>query len=91
MSSTPLHYTEQVRAYIDALPPDAKKSVKAELKKLSAGGGDTHGLRPPLERYRRLRIGDHRIIYEHVAPSSIICAFAGDRETVYQNFQSPDC
>jgi len=87
-----MQYTEQVRAYIDALAPDAKKAVRAELRKLSAGGGDTHGLRPPLERYYRLRIGDHRIIYEHVAPSTIICAFAGDRATVYQDFQPPaDC
>jgi len=89
MSEIPLKIAPQVRDYIGTLPPDMKKRVRAEMKKLSAGGGDTHGLRPPLERYSRLRIGDHRIIYEYVAPSSIVCAFAGDRATVYQDFQPP--
>ena len=89
MSELPLKIAPQVSDYIAALPPETKKRVKAELKKLSASGGDTHGLRPPLERYSHLRTGDHRIIYEHVAPSTIACLFAGDRATVYQDFQPP--
>ena len=76
----------QVRDYISALPPDTKKAFNRELKKLAEGSGDTHPLKDNLEGFHRLRIGSHRIIYEHAAGQAIHCAYAGPRATVYQTF-----
>lgn len=89
MTDIPLKYSPQVRDYIASLSPEVKKRIREELKKLSAGAGDTHALKPPLEGYSRLRIGAHRIIYKHLPPSSIECVFAGNRAGIYHVFNAP--
>ena len=86
MSNPALKYSPQVRDYISALSPDAKKAFNRELAKLREGGGDTRPLKDALEGYHRLRIGSHRIIYKHVAGPAIECAYAGPRKTIYQSF-----
>ena len=86
MNNPTLKLSPQVLAYISALPPDTKKAFNRELSKLRNGGGDTHPLKAALEGYHRLRIGSHRVIYEHVSGPAIECAYAGPRETVYQTF-----
>jgi mRNA-degrading endonuclease RelE of RelBE toxin-antitoxin system len=88
VSNPPLKYSPQVRAYIAALPPDAKKTFNRELGKLRRGGGDTHPLRAEFVGFHRLRIGSHRVIYRHIAGPAIECAHAGPRKTIYQAFIS---
>jgi len=86
VSDSALKYSPQVRDYIAALSPDAKKAINRELEKLRRGGGDTRPLRYNLEDFHRLRAGSHRIIYRHIPGPAIECAHAGPRKTVYQTF-----
>jgi len=89
VSEPALKYSPQVRDYIAALPPDAKKAVNLELEKLRRGGGDTHPLKQEFEGLHRLRIGSHRIIYNHIAGPAIDCLYAGPRATIYKTFIPP--
>ena len=86
MREHPVSYSPQVRDYIAALEPGIKKRFRAEIKKLSLGGGDHHALKPPLDGFRRLAIGTHRVIYTHVAPATLYCVYAGPRKTIYETF-----
>jgi mRNA-degrading endonuclease RelE of RelBE toxin-antitoxin system len=79
--------SEQVQGWLVSLPPDAKKRVRAALRLLAAGrAGEVAALRGELDGYRRLRIGDYRVIY-HVEDGPVIkLDYADIRETVYGAF-----
>ena len=79
--------SEQVRLWLISLPPDRKKRIRAELKRLAAGKAEeVKALRSELDGYLRLRVGDHRIIYHVETGQTIRLDFADIRETVYETF-----
>ena len=79
--------SEQVQRWLIALPPDRKKRIRAELRRLAAGTADeVIALRGKLDGYLRLRIGDYRIIYHVETGPTIKLDYADIRETVYETF-----
>ena len=82
--------SEQVQLWLRGLPPETKRRVRAELKRLASertSALDVKALRRELEGFLRLRVGDYRIIY-HLEPGrKIKLDYADIRETVYDAFR----
>jgi mRNA-degrading endonuclease RelE of RelBE toxin-antitoxin system len=82
--------SEQVRLWLQGLPPQTKRRVRADLKELSSGRGeglDIKALRRELEGFLRLRVGDYRIVY-HLEPGRVIrLDYADIRDVVYDAFR----
>ncbi len=79
--------SEQVAAWLTALPPQTKRRVRLGLRSLAKGKGDIKGLQGPLEGFNRLRIGGIRIIYRQVSSSEILLDHAQTRDVVYEIFE----
>jgi mRNA-degrading endonuclease RelE of RelBE toxin-antitoxin system len=79
--------SEQVAAWLNALPPQTKHRVRLALRGLVKGKGDIKGLQGPLEGFCRLRVGGIRIIYRQVSPREIRLDFAQTRDVVYEIFE----
>ncbi len=82
--------SEPVQLWLQGLPPETKRRVRAELKALAAGTTkdlDIKVLRRELEGFLRLRVGDYRIVY-HLAPGRMIrLDYADIRDVVYDAFR----
>lgn len=79
--------SEQVAAWLTALPPQTKHRVRLALRDLAKGKGDIKGLQGPLEGFCRLRIGGIRIIYRQVSSKEIRLDYAQTRDVVYEIFE----
>lgn len=79
--------SEQVAAWLTALPPQTKHRVRLALRDLAKGRGDIKGLQGPLEGFCRLRIGGIRIIFRQVSSKEIRLDFAQTRDVVYEIFE----
>jgi mRNA-degrading endonuclease RelE of RelBE toxin-antitoxin system len=79
--------SEQVAAWLTALPPQTKHRVRLALRGLAEGKGDIKGLQGPLEGFNRLRVGGIRIIYRQVSAREIQIDFAQTRDAVYEIFE----
>lgn len=82
-----LSASEQVAAWLCALPPESKHRVRIALRMLAQGQGDIKPLQGPLEGFNRLRIGGRRIIYRQVSPDSILLEYANTRDVIYELFE----
>lgn len=78
--------SEQVAAWLTALPPETKNRVRRSLRDLARGRADTKPLQGRLEGFCRLRVGGRRIIYRQVAVDEIRLEFASTRDAVYELF-----
>ena len=79
--------SDQVAAWLTALPPQTKKRVRAALRSLAAGKGDINGLQGDLEGFSRLRIGGIRILHRQVSAREIKLEYANTRDVVYEMFR----
>ena len=79
--------SDQVAAWLTALPPQTKKRVRAALRSLATGKGDIKGLQGDLEGFSRLRIGGIRILHRQVSARGIKLEYANTRDVVYEMFR----
>lgn len=79
--------SDQVAAWLTALPPQTKKRVRAALRSLAARKGDIKGLQGDLEGFSRLRIGGIRILHRQVSAREIKLEYANTRDVVYEMFR----
>jgi mRNA interferase RelE/StbE len=79
--------SEQVATWLQGLPPDPKRRVRAALRELEAWDGDIKPLRGELEGFYRLRVGGYRIVY-HLAENQVLrLDYADTRDAVYEAFR----
>lgn len=79
--------SEQVAAWLIALPPQTKHRVRLALRSLAKGKGDIKGLQGPLEGFNRLRIGGLRIIYRQISGMEIRLEYGNTRDAVYELYE----
>lgn len=79
--------SDQVAAWLTALPPQTKKRVRAALRALVKGKGDIKGLQGDLEGFSRLRIGGIRILHRQVSVRETRLEYANTRDVVYEMFR----
>ncbi|MCC5847283.1 MAG: hypothetical protein JJU29_04240 [Verrucomicrobia bacterium] len=80
--------SEQVQAWLTALPPQRKHRVRLALRGLEKGQGNIRPLSGKLEGYNRLRVGGMRILYRQVSSKEILLEYANTRDVVYELFES---
>lgn len=78
--------SEQVRARLRTLHPDHRRNIRAALRELSKGRGDTKELAGRLAGYHRLRIGRYRIVYRY-NEERVEAIFLEQRSIVYELFR----
>jgi mRNA-degrading endonuclease RelE of RelBE toxin-antitoxin system len=79
--------SDQVAAWLTALPPQTKTRVRTALRALAKGKGDIKGLQGDLEGFSRLRIGGIRILHRQVSVREIRLEYANTRDVVYEMFR----
>ena len=79
--------SEQVAAWLIALPPQTKKRVRSALRNLARGHGDIKGLQGDLEGFSRLRIGGIRVLYRQISARELRLEYANTRDVVYELFR----
>lgn len=78
--------SDQVARFVRHLAPEPRRRVRQALRDLAAGKGDVRDLEPPLDGYRRLRVGAFRVIFAQGERRRIECVFAERRSIVYEVF-----
>ncbi|HEY1718393.1 MAG TPA: hypothetical protein VGH42_08900 [Verrucomicrobiae bacterium] len=78
--------SEQVQAWLVALPPDTKKRVRLSLRGLEHGAGDIKALQGGLAGFNRLRIGGLRVVFSQKPGRILRLEYADSRDVVYENF-----
>ena len=79
--------SEQVQAWLIALPPETKRRVRLALRRLAEGKGDIKAVAPPLGGFNRLRIGSLRVVYRQTARDQLLLEYADSRDRIYEIFQ----
>jgi len=78
--------SDQVEAYIRGLPPEPRHPLRIAVRKLENLTGDVRPLEGALQKYQRLRVGAHRVVFS-VQPGDkgpvVQCLFAQHRSIVY--------
>lgn len=86
---TEVQWSEQVAEFVASLAPDAKKRLRAGIRGLGDDQGDTKDLVDDLIGYKRLRVGQFRVIYREAFEKGHPvrkCLFAERRNVVYELF-----
>jgi mRNA-degrading endonuclease RelE of RelBE toxin-antitoxin system len=81
--------TEQVNNFIGSLAPAPKRRLRAGIRGLGKDRGDTKDLVDELLGYKRLRVGDFRVIYKEAFEEGEPvrkCLFAERRNVIYELF-----
>ncbi len=89
MSKAQVLVAGQVRGFIASLAPEPKKKLRAGLRALESDEGDIADLVDDLLGYKRLRVGQFRVIYMEVSKGGKPvreCVFAERRNVVYELF-----
>ncbi|MEK7675531.1 MAG: hypothetical protein AAB676_06840 [Verrucomicrobiota bacterium] len=82
--------SEQVQLWLQGLPPETKRRVRADLKAVASGATkdlDIKALRRELDGFLRLRVGDYRIVYHLETGQIIRLDYADIRDVVYDAFR----
>ena len=80
--------SDQVKLWLQGLPPEAKQRVRRQLKALACGRHpDLKPLRGELEGFYRLRVGDYRIVYHLERGPLVLLDYADIRDVVYDTFR----
>lgn len=79
--------SEQVSAWLCALPPQTKRRVRLALRGLAKNRGDIKGLRGPLEGFCRLSVGGIRILFRQTSPREILLDYASTRDVIYELYE----
>lgn len=84
MSFTVLLHPKAVKA-LKKLPPSVKKRILEDLKELRDRPEEGDPLKP--SQFRRVRVGDHRAIYEiDRQKRTVVVLYVGHRKNVYDEF-----
>ena len=83
---TRISASEQVQAWLVALPPETKKRVRLALRDLQQSKGDIKALHGELAGFNRLRIGGLRVVFSQMPGRVIHLEYADTRDVVYENF-----
>jgi mRNA-degrading endonuclease RelE of RelBE toxin-antitoxin system len=81
--------SEQVNNFIASLAPDPKRRIRAGIHGLEKDQGDIKDLVDELLGYKRLRVGEFRVIYREAFEDGQPvrkCLFAERRNVVYELF-----
>ena len=84
-----VQWSEQVAQFVASLAPDSKKKLRAGIRSLAEDRGDTKDLVDDLLGYKRLRVGQFRVIYREAFEDGQPvrkCLFAERRNVVYELF-----
>ena len=85
-----VQWSEQVRTFVAAQTPESRKRLRAGIRGLRDDRGDTTALVDDLLGYKRLRVGDFRVIYREGFERGVPvrkCLFAERRSLVYELFR----
>jgi len=77
---------EQVKGFLESLPPEPRRKLWRAIKGLAHGKGDIRQLEGSLAPYWRLRVERMRVAYDQRAAKGerrLVCFFAEHRATVY--------
>ena len=86
-----LRVQEEVLDYLRRLAPGPKHALRLAIKEIAKEKGDIRPLSDDLEGFCRLRVGEHRVIFEYEMIRGrrvVTCVFAGRRKWVYEVFHS---
>ena len=89
MKKAEVRLADQVKEFLAALAPDARKKLRAGLRGLATDRGDIKDLVDELSGYRRLRVGRFRVIYQEGFKEGRPvreCLYANRRNIVYELF-----
>ena len=84
-----IRVSSQVTEFISAQAPDPKKRLRAGIRGLAKDRGDVKDLVDDLLGYKRLRVGEFRIIYREAFEEGEPvrkCLFVERRNVVYELF-----
>jgi mRNA-degrading endonuclease RelE of RelBE toxin-antitoxin system len=87
--NTEVQWSDQVAGFVASLAPEPKKKLRAGIRSLGADQGDTKDLVDDLLGYKRLRVGQFRVIYREAFEDGRPvrkCIFAERRNVVYEIF-----
>ena len=88
--ATKVELSEQVVPYVAGRAPEARRRLRAALRRLATERGDIRALEGRLENYHRLRVGGYRIVSAYRISGkqrTIQCIFAERRSVVYEVFE----
>jgi mRNA-degrading endonuclease RelE of RelBE toxin-antitoxin system len=77
--------------YLQRLAPKPRHARRLAIRALAQKRGDIKPLTNDLEGFCRLRVSNHRVIFEYEMvrrTPTITCVFAGPRKWIYEVFQS---
>jgi mRNA-degrading endonuclease RelE of RelBE toxin-antitoxin system len=86
---TSVQVSPQVIAFVKSLAPVPRGKLTRAIKALAGNRGDIKSLEGKLERFSRLRVSGHRVIFREVfrnGARNIDCVFAEKRSIVYDLF-----
>ena len=89
MKSTRIEVLPQVARFLRTLAPEPRRRLRAALRDLGSGRGDSIELEHPLTGFHRLRVGRYRVVFHYALAGKrrlIRCDFAERRELVYELF-----
>ena len=81
---------DEVLDYLRRLAPKPRHALRLAIKDLAQERGDIKPLTDDLEGFYRLRVGNHRVIFEYEMlrrTPTITCVFAGSRKWIHEVFQ----
>jgi mRNA-degrading endonuclease RelE of RelBE toxin-antitoxin system len=86
-----VQWSEQMANFVASLAPDSKKKLRSGIRGLADDQGDTIELVDDLLGYKRLRLGQFRVIYREAFEEGRPvrkCLFAERRNVVYELFSA---
>jgi mRNA-degrading endonuclease RelE of RelBE toxin-antitoxin system len=78
----------QVFAFAATLAPEPRRRLKRAILGLAKERGDLRTLTDKLSGWHRLRVGQYRVLFRYRSGRVIECAFAGERQLVYELFEA---
>jgi mRNA interferase RelE/StbE len=83
-----VRFSPQLQAFVHTLAPTPRRALRTALGRLAQERGDLKALEGELAGYWRLSVGRYRVIFCYIAPHTIDCIFAEERQLVYEAFSA---
>jgi mRNA-degrading endonuclease RelE of RelBE toxin-antitoxin system len=80
--------TAQVFAFAATLAPEPRRRLKRAILGLASERGDLRALTDQLSGWHRLKVGQYRVLFRYRSGRVTECAFAGERQLVYELFEA---
>ena len=85
-----VQWSEQVRTFVAAQAPESRKRLRVGIRGLGSDRGEIEALVDDLLGYKRLRVGDFRVVYREAFERGVPvrkCLFVERRSLVYELFR----